>query len=310
MSRTMSRLQKSEMPGFQQHLVSTQAPKLRSHRGASIALSLLILLVPSLLVAGGLLYQERISKEQESAVALTESASVVESVTPESVPAPEALELDADELVVSNADSELFSIRPAPQVGELKALPRQMNYASVNAETVNSDEQETQVSNEQDDSVLAQVDSEDEPQQLADESNNPQVKQNTSSAGNEAMEGDLLQGLDLTELSPELALKIESILDNSDSPSEVDIDQYRPQPTVQLESHTQSLSGRLPSLNLQTHMYSSSAERRWVKINDKEVAQGDWITPEVQLIEVKPQSIVVEFEEQAIEIPALYEWQG
>ena len=124
------------------------------------------------------------------------------------------------------------------------------------------------------------------------------------------MEGDLLQGLDLTELSPELALKIESILDNSDSPSEVDIDQYRPQPTVQLESHTQSLSGRLPSLNLQTHMYSSSAERRWVKINDKEVAQGDWITPEVQLIEVKPQSIVVEFEEQAIEIPALYEWQG
>jgi general secretion pathway protein B len=306
----MSRLQKSEMPGFQQHLVSTQAPKFRSHRGASIALSLLILLVPSLLVAGGLLYQERTSKEQGSAVALTESVSVVAAVTPELIPAQEAPELDPDELVVSDVDSELFSIRPAPQVGELKALPRQMNYASVNAETVNSDEQETQVSNEQDDSVLAQVDSEDEPQQLADKSNNPQVKQNTSSAGNEEMEGDLLQGLDLTELSPELALKIESILDNSDSPSEVDIDQYRPQPTVQLESHTQSLSGRLPSLNLQTHMYSSSAERRWVKINDKEVAQGDWITPEMQLIEVKPQSIVVEFEEQAIEIPALYEWQG
>ena len=309
MSRTMSRLQKSEMPGFQQHLVSTQAPKLRSHRGASIALSLLILLVPSLLVAGGLLYQERTSKEQESAVALTESVSVVAAVTPESIPAQEAPELDA-ELVVSDIDSDLFSIRPAPQVGELKALPRQMNYASVNAETVNSDEQETQVSNEQNDSALAQVDFESEPQQSPAESSNPQVKQSSSRAGNEAMEGDLLQGLDLTELSPELALKIESILDNSDSPSEVDIDQYRPQPTVQLESHTQSLSGRLPSLNLQTHMYSSSAERRWVKINNKEVAQGDWITPEVQLIEVKPQSIVVEFEEQAIEIPALYEWQG
>ena len=306
MSRTMSRLQKSEMPGFQQHLVSTQAPKLRSHRGASIVMSLLILLVPSLLVAGGLLYQERTSKEQESAVALTESVSVV---TPESIPAQEAPQLGA-ELVVSDIDSGLFSIRPAPQVGELKTLPRQMNYASVNAEAVNRDEQETQVSNEQNDSALAQVDSESEPQQSPAESSNPQVKQNTSRAGNEAMEGDLLQGLDLTELSPELALKIESILDNSDSSSEVDIDQYRPQPTVQLESHTQSLSGRLPSLNLQTHMYSSSAERRWVKINDKEVAQGDWITPEVQLIEVKPQSIVVEFEEQAIEIPALYEWQG
>ena len=309
MSRTMSRLQKSEMPGFQQHLVSTQAPKLRSHRGASIAMSLLILLVPSLLVAGGLLYQERTSKEQESAVAPTESVSVVAAVTPESIPAQESPELDA-ELVVSDIDSDLFSIRPAPQAGKLKALPRQMNYASVNAEAVNSDEQETQISNEQNDSALAQVDFESEPQQSPAESSNPQVKQSSSRAGNEAMEGDLLQGLDLTELSPELALKIESILDNSDSPSEVDIDQYRPQPTVQLESHTQSLSGRLPSLNLQTHMYSSSAERRWVKINNKEVVQGDWITPEVQLIEVKPQSIVVEFEEQAIEIPALYEWQG
>mgnify|MGYP000002886653 CR=1 FL=1 len=305
MSRTMSRLQTSQMPGFQQHLVSTQAPKLRSHRGASIALSLLLLLVPSLLVAGGLLYQERTSKEQESEVALTEPVSVVEPATSESILTQEVAELDTGFMA-----SELFSIRPAPQVGELKALPRQMSFASINTGRVNSDEQETQISNEQDNAALAQIDSESKPQQPPVESSNPPLEQNTGSANNDASERDLLQGLDLTELSPELALKIESILDNSDSPSEVDIDQYRPQPTVQLESHTQSLSGRLPSLNLQTHMYSSSAERRWVKINDKEVAQGDWITPEVQLIEVKPQSIVVEFEEQAIEIPALYEWQG
>ena len=83
MSRTMSRLQKSEMPGFQQHVVSTQAPKLRSHRGASIALSLLILLVPSLLVAGGVLYQERVSKQQESVVELSESAVTAEATATE-----------------------------------------------------------------------------------------------------------------------------------------------------------------------------------------------------------------------------------
>lgn len=303
MSRTMSRLQQSEMPGFQQHLVSTQTPKLRSHRGASIALSLLILLVPSLLVAGGLLYQERVSKQQESAVELSESAVTVEATASETVAVQTPPKSVADNI---EPESALFTIRPAPQMTELKTLPRQMSFASVNAETAKVDEQLEQSN----DSALSQDDSESEPLQVTAGSNNPQPNQKNSTANNGEMEGDLLQGLDLTELSPELALKIESILDDGGAPSKVDIDQYRPQPTVLLESHTQSLSGRLPSLNLQTHMYSSSAERRWVKINDKEVAQGDWITPEVQLIEVKPQSIVVEFEEQAIEIPALYEWQG
>lgn len=307
MSRTMSRLQQSEMPGFQQHLVSTQTPKLRSHRGASIALSLLILLVPSLLVAGGLLYQERVSKQQESAVELSESAVTAEATATEPATVQTPPKSVADNI---EPESALFSIRPAPQMTELKALPRQMSFASVNAETAKVDEQQTRLLEQSNDSALSQDDSESEPLQVTTGSNNPQPNQKNSTANNGAMESDLLQGLDLTELSPELALKIESILDDGGAPSKVDIDQYRPQPTVQLESHTQSLSGRLPSLNLQTHMYSSSAERRWVKINDKEVAQGDWITPEVQLIEVKPQSIVVEFEEQAIEIPALYEWQG
>ena len=45
MSRTMNRLQQSELPGFQQHHVANPPSSPRFHRGASIALSLLILLV-------------------------------------------------------------------------------------------------------------------------------------------------------------------------------------------------------------------------------------------------------------------------
>ena len=85
--------------------------------------------------------------------------------------------------------------------------------------------------------------------------------------------------------------------------------QMEPQ-VIELENHVNSLSGVLPKLDLQTHMYSSSENKRWVKVNGQEVSQGDWIGNDVQLLEIKPQSVVVEFNQQKIEIPALYEWKG
>lgn len=309
MSRTMNRLQQSELPGFQQHHIANPSSTPRSHRGASIALSLLILLVPTLIVAGGLLYQQR-SAETKAAASepLVQLGSNEESATTLSEP-QQPLTLNGEEKVVEQeSEPDLFAIRPAPEFGQLKALPRQLSYAAVNEVAAEDTAQETEWENEQNSAVLGASNAESEQSLIAAEPES--LNQNQQSTNGEATENDLLQGLDLTELSPELALKIESILDNRDSSPDMDIDQYRPQPTIQLESHTRNLSGRLPSLNLQTHMYSSSAERRWVKINDKEVVQGEWVTPEVQLIEVKPQSIVVEFEQQAIEIPALYEWQG
>ena len=123
----------------------------------------------------------------------------------------------------------------------------------------------------------------------------------------------ILQGLDLTELPPDLALKLEAIMDQQPrAPEPMDsrpASQMEPQ-VIELENHVKSLSGVLPKLDLQTHMYSSSENKRWVKVNGQEVSQGDWIGNDVQLLEIKPQSVVVEFNQQKIEIPALYEWKG
>nr|WP_281259838.1 general secretion pathway protein GspB [Vibrio albus] len=63
-------------------------------------------------------------------------------------------------------------------------------------------------------------------------------------------------------------------------------------------------------MDLQTHMYSSSAEGRWVKINGQELHEGDWLDDQVQLLSISPRNIVVRFGGQQIEIPALYEWEG
>ncbi|EPF7975918.1 general secretion pathway protein GspB [Vibrio harveyi] len=114
-----------------------------------------------------------------------------------------------------------------------------------------------------------------------------------------------LDDLDLSSLSPDLALKVENALANDDQPSTNDSSSVD-----DLEREAQQWHGRLPALNLQTHMYSSDVKRRWVKINNVEYHQGDVVDGQVTLKEIQPQAVIVEFQGEQIRIPALYEWKG
>ncbi|WP_347230769.1 general secretion pathway protein GspB [Vibrio sp. 10N.286.49.B3] len=140
--------------------------------------------------------------------------------------------------------------------------------------------------------------------------------------------------LDLSALSPELANRIESAFQLQDTPTSPNSqsvahsedeplvaaspDRVEPQSRAQLykpevldlTNHLSRFSGQLPKMNLQTHMYSSDANRRWVKINGKEYQEGDWIEAELQLLTISAQSVTVEFNQQQIKLPALYDWLG
>lgn len=118
-----------------------------------------------------------------------------------------------------------------------------------------------------------------------------------------------LDQLDLSELSPELAQKVESALQSDYTGQTEELPTAAEPETVKLEERLSELRGRLPAMNLQMHMYSSSADGRWVKINDQELHEGDWLDG-VQLLRIFPREIVVRFDGMQIEIPALYEWQG
>ncbi|HGF5083716.1 TPA: general secretion pathway protein GspB [Vibrio parahaemolyticus] len=113
-----------------------------------------------------------------------------------------------------------------------------------------------------------------------------------------------LDDLDLSSLSPDLAKKVENALSQNDAPTSA------PSQVNDLERNAQQWQGRLPALNLQTHMYASDANRRWVKINNVEYHQGDVVDGQVTLKEIQPQAVIVEFQGEQIRIPALYEWDG
>lgn len=293
--------------GYQNHHVPSSVKGISNKRGSSLAMGLLLILVPSLLVGGVLAYQSY-NQQQNSA---SQAALVI---LPESKPQSDlesqiagADIANVDAVSVDAEDEVLFAVRPAPASQPLKALPRQEVYAQIGSESTNvaggaivpvaSSESSARTSEE---SELS----------LAQQEVQPGVSNENTALQSDS---DLLQGLDLSELPPDLALKLESMMGEQQSaPEPMD---SRPagqvgSQVIELETHTNSLSGVLPKLDLQTHMYSSSETKRWVKVNGQEVAQGDWIGRDIQLLEIKPQSVIIEFNQQKIEIPALYEWKG
>ncbi|WP_299127005.1 general secretion pathway protein GspB [uncultured Vibrio sp.] len=304
-------LGKPSFKGYQNHHVPSSAKGMNNKRGSSLAMGLLLVLVPSLLVGGALVYQSY--SQQQTHLA----NQPVNAVMAESKPKPE-LELEPQTVeartkseataVETAEDDALFAVRVAPTSKALKALPRQEVYAQVELESNNvAGGTKVAIANT-DNTLQTTASAEPVPTQPT-----VQSSANDESADLQA-DSDLLQGLDLTELPPDLALKLESIMGEQQNEAPEPMDS-RPagqmgSQVIELETHTNSLSGVLPKLDLQTHMYSSSETKRWVKVNGHEVAQGDWIDQDIQLLEIKPQSVVIEFNQQKIEIPALYEWKG
>lgn len=117
---------------------------------------------------------------------------------------------------------------------------------------------------------------------------------------------DGLGDLDLTQLSPELALRVQAIMRDQPVPAAA-----KPESSVVvLTQHSDRYQGRLPALNFQMHAFSSNEQKRWVKVNGVEHREGEMLAPEVKLESIKPQSSVILFAGEQIEIPALHDWKG
>lgn len=125
-------------------------------------------------------------------------------------------------------------------------------------------------------------------------------------------EDDLLDGIDLSGLSPEIAQRLQAAMQSEDSqPSLVRSNNQATQDqAIELTSTASQWIGTLPALNFQTHVYSSNLAKRWVKVNNIEHQQGDWLAEGVKLLMIEPQSCLIEFANDRIRIPALYDWKG
>jgi general secretion pathway protein B len=184
-----------------------------------------------------------------------------------------------------------YRVLPYPELSKLKPLPKRSQSSTVvslpvpSAATVASDSGVNKPSG-----------------QLEMATTSTQSRQATTQNSSDEPFG--LDDLDLSGLDPEIARKVAAAMNNEPSDPRL-----RNADHIALESSESRYRGRLPALNFQTHMYSSDVNRRWIKVNGQELKEGDRLNS-IQLLAIEPQSVTIRFDNDIIDIPALYEWEG
>ncbi|MFD2176390.1 AAA family ATPase [Veronia pacifica] len=117
-----------------------------------------------------------------------------------------------------------------------------------------------------------------------------------------------LDDLDLSSLPKELADRVELAL-SRDGSRTLDGKLSRVTPTPSNVSRISDLPpgvmSRMPKMNFQQHNYASDPNKRWVKVNNRKVLEGQKVAEGVVLLGIEPQQVVVQFERNLIAIPAL-----
>lgn len=67
---------------------------------------------------------------------------------------------------------------------------------------------------------------------------------------------------------------------------------------------------QVPELRVEAHIYASVESARYVKINGKTLQQGQWLTPELRLVEVGRDHVVFQRGSRQFSLPALTDWLG
>ena len=65
---------------------------------------------------------------------------------------------------------------------------------------------------------------------------------------------------------------------------------------------------RLPTMNFSAHMYASRPADRWVRVNGRQIGEGDWIADRVQIVNIEAQRVVLSFEGELFTMAALTDW--
>ena len=115
--------------------------------------------------------------------------------------------------------------------------------------------------------------------------------------------------LEQSDVSAELRGKFESALAAADSPQQRKQEiNYHDAPAVDINQLDDLLQRQLPALRFEAHVYATDAKQRWIKVNGKDLQQGQWVTADIQVKEILPQYVVLQFNQVQFSVEALTDW--
>ncbi|WP_111976753.1 general secretion pathway protein GspB [Algibacillus agarilyticus] len=118
--------------------------------------------------------------------------------------------------------------------------------------------------------------------------------------------------IDVTESSPisnSLLLRFEKAVAETMALSDQEIyETQRADIVTPLVDMPVAVQNAVPELSFQTHIYSSNIEERWIKVNGKVVRELELIAPNLTLVEIMPQNVVLKLGDDEFSLPALSDW--
>ncbi len=79
-------------------------------------------------------------------------------------------------------------------------------------------------------------------------------------------------------------------------------------PARDINTLDDTLQRQIAPLRFEAHVYATEPKQRWVKVNGKDLQEGQWITADIQLKEITPNYVLMQTGRQLFSMEALSEW--
>lgn len=78
---------------------------------------------------------------------------------------------------------------------------------------------------------------------------------------------------------------------------------------IAIEQAPNHILASIPTLRISSHIYSTQADRRSIVVNGQRMIEGDFVAPNIQILEITHQGMVVSAEDLALEVSRSRGWE-
>ena len=110
---------------------------------------------------------------------------------------------------------------------------------------------------------------------------------------------------DLLRKVEDLAREIDLEPDSNDEGAQLGAETSYPR----IDQISPLLQNQLPGMSFSVHIFASEVQDRWVRVNGRRLEEGDFIANDLQIIEIQPEKVVLNFRGEKFTINALSDWQ-
>ncbi|CAM2818775.1 general secretion pathway protein GspB [Moritella viscosa] len=113
------------------------------------------------------------------------------------------------------------------------------------------------------------------------------------------------------QVSAELLAKFNRALtatsDTDSIPVKVIAESYNAVPIKDLPAH---LRAQIPDISYSSHVYSSQPQNRSVRLNNRDLREGSWLSDDVEILEILQNEVIMRVGAQSFSLQALSDWSA